>query len=378
MNESLFSRLFRYKQTDKMSPTENYLTEMLAWMINNLPSFGQDYVLFLNSKCKEKPTFNANCTFTVSAETQYRVTKGIIDMVIETDCGYGFICEHKVDSSLRENQIKDYSECDKEINKDITFKTVLLTKSIDQHEQNPDIQIIWHNVYEFFSDPIRKESYKADEKIIIEQFLKYLTEVGMGKKESISVKGVEYYSEAKKLERLLKVIFNDLSTDGDWESSCKGINQFLTDYNKPKLLEKPGEGRIGIEFTSTWQPGLFAGVKLHNNDHSLDKPHYIPQLVVTLDCYEGERSKHQEKPWFQLIMQNEKSISESEFQIQIGAKKNQYRLLLLYKPLTEVLSPCKDDYDEQKDEIKKELINGINWILNYYELSCKDTWKEHE
>ena len=213
MNESLFSRLFRYKQTDKMSPSENYLTEMLAWMIDSLPQFGHDYVLFLNSKCKEKPTFNANCTFTVSAETQFRVTKGIIDMVIETDCGYGFICEHKVDSSLRENQIKDYSECDKEINKDITFKTVLLTKSIDQHEQNPDIQIIWHNVYEFFSDLIRKESYKADEKIIIEQFLKYLTEVGMGMKEAINPNGVTHYSAAINVEPLLSSVFNDIYRD---------------------------------------------------------------------------------------------------------------------------------------------------------------------
>ncbi len=34
MNESIFSRLFRYKQTEKMSPKENYLTEMLAWMID--------------------------------------------------------------------------------------------------------------------------------------------------------------------------------------------------------------------------------------------------------------------------------------------------------------------------------------------------------
>ena len=54
MNESIFSRLFRYKQTEKMSPKENYLTEMLAWMIDSLSQFGQDYVLFLNSKCKEK------------------------------------------------------------------------------------------------------------------------------------------------------------------------------------------------------------------------------------------------------------------------------------------------------------------------------------
>ena len=90
MNESIFSRLFRYKQTEKMSPKENYLTEMLAWMIDSLPQFGQDYVLFLNSKCKEKLNFDANCTFTVSAETQFRVTKGIISIMpfVTLNCVY--------------------------------------------------------------------------------------------------------------------------------------------------------------------------------------------------------------------------------------------------------------------------------------------------
>lgn len=376
MNESIFSRLFRYKQTEKMSPKENYLTEMLAWMIDSLPQFGQDYVLFLNSKCKEKLNFDANCPFTVSARTQVAVEDGFIDMVIITDQNLGFICEHKVDSELSNNQIKKYYDCRAEIDSNLEFQTVLLTKSKGQHEQNPDIQIIWHDVYEFFSDPIRKESYNADEKIIIEQFLMYLTEVGMGKKNSISIKGVEYYSEAQKLEQSLKVLFNDLCTDGDWESNCNGINQFLTDYS-PKHVEKLGEGRIGIEFAS-WQPGLFAGVKLDNADHSLDSFDNTPQLVVILDCMEGERSKHQEKSWFQLIKQNAKSSSESGFQIQIGAKNNQYRLLVLYKPLTKVLSKCNEDYYEQKKTIKKWIIDGINWILNYYKLSCEDTRKEQE
>ena len=363
MNESIFSRLFRYKQTEKMSPKENYLTEMLAWMIDSLSQFGQDYVLFLNSKCKEKLNFDANCTFTVSAETQFRVTKGIIDMVIETDCGYGFICEHKVDSSLRENQIKDYSECDKEINKDLTFKTVLLTKSKNQHEQNPDIQIIWHDVYEFFSDPIRKEQYKADEKIIIEQFLKYLTEVGMGMKEAINPNGVTHYSAAMNIEPLLSSIFNDIyrdfqKGDSDIEEQCPGIHDFLRESKF--LLNTPGKesGRIGIKFSETWHPGLFDS----------------PQLVVIIDCMQGEKNNFQKKLWYKSIDKDKQSKEETEsgFRIQT-ISDNPWRVLILHKPLTTVLSQGEEKYETQKENIKKEIINGINWILNYYKLSCEDT-----
>ena len=376
MNESIFSRLFRYKQTEKMSPKENYLTEMLAWIIDSLPQFGQDYVLFLNSKCKEKLNFDANCTFTVSAETQFRVTKGIIDMMIETDCGYGFICEHKVDSSLRENQIKDYSECDKEINKDLTFKTVLLTKSKDQHEQNPDIQIIWHDVYEFFSDPIRKEQYKADEKIIIEQFLMYLTEVGMGMKEAINPNGVTHYSAAINVEPLLSSIFNDIYRDfqkSDIEKQCPGLHDFLRESKF--LLNTPGKesGRIGIKFSETWHPGLFAGVQLNNKDNSLQN-FDSPQLVVIIDCMQGEKNNFQEKLWYKSIDKDKQSKekTESGFRIQTTSD-NPWRVLILHKSLTTVLSQCNEDYYEQMENIKKAIIDGIKWILNCYKLSCEDT-----
>ena len=375
MNESIFSSLFRYKQTDKMSPTENYLTDMLAWMINNLPSFGQDYVLFLNSKCKEKAELDANCPFAVSARTQVSVKDGFIDMVIITDQNLGFICEHKVDSELSEDQIKKYYDCRAEIDSSLEFQTVLLTKAIIQHKQNANIQIIWHNVYEFFSDPIRKESYKADEKIIIEQFLKYLTEVGMGMKEAINPNGVTHYSAAINVEPLLSGVFNDIYRDfqknNNIEVLCPRIHDFLRESKF--LLNIPGKesGRIGIRFSETWHPGLFVGVQLNNKDNSLQS-FDSPQLVVIIDCMKGERGKYQEKPWFQLIKQNEKRISENGFQIQTTSN-NPWRVLILHKPLTTVLSQCKDDYDEQKDKIKNELINGINWILNYYKLSCKDT-----
>ena len=374
MNESIFSRLFRYKQTEKLSPRENYLTEMLAWMIDSLSQFGQDYVLFLNSKCKEKIDFDANCMFTVSAETQFRVTKGIIDMVIETDCGYGFICEHKVDSSLRENQINDYSECDKEINQNLTFKTVLLTKSKDQHKQNPDIQIIWHEVYEFFSDPIRKESFKADDKIIIEQFLMYLTEVSMGMKEAINPNGITHYSAAMNVEPLLSSIFNDIykdisKSDSEIEEQCPGIHDFLKESKF--LLNTPGKesDRIEIKFSETWHPGLFAGVQLDNKDNSLQS-FDSPQLVVIIDCLKGEKSKFQEKDWYKSIdmdMQG-KEETENRFRIQTTSD-NPWRVLILHKPLTTVLSQCKEDYDTQKERIQIELIEGIKWILKHYKSS---------
>lgn len=354
MNESIFSRLFRYKQTEKMSPKENYLTEMLAWMIDSLSQFGQDYVLFLNSKCKEKLNFDANCPFTVSARTQVAVKDGFIDMVIITGQNLGFICEHKVDSELSNNQIKKYYDYRAEIDSNLEFQTVLLTKSKDQHEQNPDIQIIWHDVYEFFSDPIRKESYNADEKIIIEQFLKYLTEVGMGMKSSIQIGSVENYCEAMKLDQTLKGIFCEILDDTSWETKCNGLTDFVASYNPGVPVKR--WGRIGIEFSDEWKPSIFAGVVLDNSDHKLQGFNNQPQLVVLIDC--DPEVKNEFQSLFTQIPNHEEGFSIDT------SPKNKWRLLILQKPLKEVLKHV--EYEEQKKDISDEIILGINLILKYF------------
>ena len=66
MNESLFSRLFLYGiKLDNRTPQEDYLTELLAWMIDNLTQFGQDYVTFLcsnsNPKIQQKEKMLSEC-----------------------------------------------------------------------------------------------------------------------------------------------------------------------------------------------------------------------------------------------------------------------------------------------------------------------------
>ncbi len=229
-----------------------------------------------------------------------------------------------------------------------------MTKSKDQHEQNPDIQIIWHDVYEFFSDPIRKESYNADEKIIIEQFLKYLTEVGMGMKSSIQIGSVENYCEAMKLDQTLKGIFCEILDDTSWETKCNGLTDFVASYNPGVPVKR--WGRIGIEFSDEWKPSIFAGVVLDNSDHKLQGFNNQPQLVVLIDC--DPEVKNEFQSLFTQIPNHEEGFSIDT------SPKNKWRLLILQKPLKEVLKHV--EYEEQKKDISDEIILGINLILKYF------------
>lgn len=373
MSESLFSRLFHYRESEKLSPRENYLTEMLAWMIDSLPQFGREYVNYLCGKCEPNQIAETDNLFEVSAQTQVSVTNGFMDMVIKTDRNIGFICEHKVDSQLSENQIQKYLDCHNEIDDslNVIFKTVLLTKSTEQHKEKADISITWYDVYEYFSEKFNKGEYncKPEEKIIIDQFLMYLTEVGMGKRETINANAVEYYCDAMKLETVLKSIFNDICTDVKWEEKFPRIKDFLTDFDpfvsKETYSRNKNEiRRLGIEFTRNWNPGLFAGVQMNNDDDSLQS-FDSPQLVVIIDCMKGKKSKYQDEGWFASITKDKQSkdITETKFYIQTDSD-NPWRVLILHKPLTEVLKGTR--YEEQKKDIKDEIVSGINLILKYY------------
>lgn len=381
MSESLFSRLFHYRESEKLSPRENYLTEMLAWMIGNLKQFGHDYVNFLMTKCENKTNFDSSKSYSVCVRTQVNVKyeekdhfkNRFIDMVINTTGDMGFICEHKVDSEVRENQIQEYASCQEQLNgsPNHKFKTVLLTKSTKQHTEKADISITWYDVYEYFSEKFNKGEYncKPEEKIIIDQFLMYLTEVGMGKRETINANAVEYYCDAMKLETVLKSIFNDICTDVKWEEKFPRIKDFLTDFDpfvsKETYSRNENEiRRLGIEFTRNWNPGLFAGVQMNNDDDSLQS-FDSPQLVVIIDCMKGKKSKYQDEGWFASITKDKQSkdITETKFYIQTNSD-NPWRVLILHKPLTEVLKGTR--YEEQKKDIKDEIVSGINLILKYY------------
>lgn len=361
MNESLFSRLFHYHATEKRTPQEDYLTELLAWMIDSLPQFRQDYVTFLCDKSESQIQFNEKCS--VNSKTQVIVSEGRIDMMITVGSSSCFICEHKVDSCLRENQISDYRDCEEEIKEqygvdDVYY--VFLSKIEDklEKEQKPDIIVRWHDIYKYFS----KKQYENNsfESMIVQQFLDYLTEVGMGMKNVIRSDDVKFYCGAMRLLPTLKSIFDELSINVKWEEECKGISGFVSDY-RPLSVNNKFEKRIGITFSTTWEPSIFAGVVYSNEDHELKDFHDQPQLVVLIDCKNPEFTKQykaRNSKWLNTIKTNDEFIVENN-------PKSKWRALILKKALTEVLADADEEsYENQKDAIKNKIIDGIRYILD--------------
>jgi len=365
MNNSIFSQLFHYRQTLKMSPTENYLTEILSWIINNCPSFAHDYVCFLTDKLQFKPS-QVSSGIDIISETQVFVDSYYIDMVVKTGAGFGFICEHKVDSELRKNQMSDYAACARNIAGDKNFYTVLLTKTTAQHKQKADIQITWTDIFDYYNQKI--EEYNDEEKMIIQQFLLYLTEKGMGEKMEIPNEALKYYF--CDIESYFDGIMEELAHE-NWTELCPEIekSELLKKYH-PLYCKK--WGRSGIEFSDEWKPNIFAGILYSKGvkDHNLEPLDKTkgPDFVVFLECVGGHKNESEDKGLYKEIKDKAENgysklkNNSNDFKIQLGIEKKPWRLLIIRKSLLDVLDGA-NTRDEHKEKMKETIQAAVNLLL---------------
>ena len=151
--ESIFSALSSYSPQPSMNPRENFLTELLAWIVNNVDAFGEKYVSFLLNTCHAGESDTEDNEAEIEAATQQHVSTGYIDMVIyDKGRKTAFICEHKIDSPLSENQIKKYMDNTRELEPDYQFYSVLLTKRESQHVEPADVMTIWSKITQLAKD----------------------------------------------------------------------------------------------------------------------------------------------------------------------------------------------------------------------------------
>lgn len=160
MNNSIFNFIKSYIPTDKRDAQEDYLTQMFAWMLDNIRPFAIDYIRLLYEKINKIKSLNDNDINDIKVSTQKTISSGRIDLLLRVNGTIAFICEHKVWSPVSKNQIAKYMENSKELGDKYTYYFVLLTAGVNQHTQDADIKIVWGDVHELIKNKI--DSY--DEK----------------------------------------------------------------------------------------------------------------------------------------------------------------------------------------------------------------------
>lgn len=366
MKESLFSYLVSYVPTDKRESKEDYLTQMFAWILKNIEGVAHVYVQYLCEK--GNISYVLSETDEIEIYTQTTVPCGRIDLLINVNKEIAFICEHKVFSELSENQINKYMK-DSVILGNEKYYSVLLTYSTLQHTQPADISIVWGDIYELFEEYI--VNYEVDDKFVIEQFLKYLSENGMGKAELISNEAMLGYWSAMKLENQLDLIFRQLA-EVDYSVLCKGIEALGEDYEP--TYNKMRWGRIGIDIFKKWNLGLFAGVMLHTENHQLypKDAQKGPDFVIFLESEYSktderirtvyEKNIHSEG----YLKMNQSLLADSgSFEYIAGIKESPWRIAVLRKPLYDILYNTYKQA-EQVEAIKSAIVEGMDLLIKGY------------
>lgn len=363
MKESLFSYLVSYVPTDKRESKEDFLTQIFAWLLTNVKGIADIYVKYLCKKGNIPYAIKSNNAIAIS--TQTTVPSGRIDLLIHVNHEIAFLCEHKVHSKLSANQIQKYMKDSSLLGKE-KYYSVLLTYSTLQHTQKADVRIVWSDVYELFTKHLKE--YDGENKFIIKQFLKYLTENGMGRFEIIPQEAMLGYWPAIRLESQLAAIFRQLA-DTNFSALCPGIEALGTDFSP--TYNKTRWGRIGIDMFPSWNLGLFAGVILDPYDHQL-KPldwHKGPDFVIFLES-EYSKSDRTKRSIYEKNIHSAKYSklcqllpSQSKtFKFEPGIAKSKWRIAVLRMPLYDILyGTCRQA--EQAKAIKEKMIEGINRIL---------------
>jgi len=182
MEKSLFSFLKSYIPTEARDPREDYLTQILAWMLIEVEGLLEAYCDYLISLINE-PSFERHGSEKIKVQTQVFLQEGRIDLLIKLDKN-GLICEHKISSPLRENQIEKYKNGSCSLNLE-KVHTVLITYSKLQHNHDADVLLTWEEVDQFLKRFIKE--YQGKDVFVIEQLIKYFKEQGLANSKAIEV-----------------------------------------------------------------------------------------------------------------------------------------------------------------------------------------------
>ncbi len=363
MNSSIFSFIKSYIPSTTKDPKEDYLTQILAWMLDNIDGLSAMYSKFILGKI-DKSLFNYYGDENVQVGTQVSVVDGRIDLLIKINEN-GLIFEHKVFSQLSDNQIEKYKNSSSQLGSG-NFHTVLITATTLQHTQDADAMLIWADISEFMKECAYV--YDGQDLFVIEQFINYLKEQGLGKADPVGLEELIGYFPAMSLESKLDSLFYEIEKR-NWEIDCPKLKNIKPDKFEPKFTSSRW-GRKGIDFFTEWYPGIFAGVLMNTGDHGLE-PLDIrkgPDLVVFLETeYKKKddrimsiRNKILSSDGF-ANLKSRLQISHGSFDYIPGIPNSPWRILVLRKVLLDVLKG-KCTKEEQALALYQTICEGINLL----------------
>jgi hypothetical protein len=178
MAESVFSRIYSYREKEGKNQLENYLTEILTYSLQSDSKFFGDFLMLLKiEKCGDDVCINSQMQYDLFGRPDIEIFLGNTAILVEC----------KVEAKEGRSQLDNYSKilCS-EKSKYSNKYLVYLTKYYEWQElkNNPEVELItirWFNVYNLINDNNNQ---------ITKEFKIFLKEKGMEAVKNFTVQDI--------------------------------------------------------------------------------------------------------------------------------------------------------------------------------------------
>lgn len=373
---SLFSRLKMYQTTPARSQSENYLTEIFCWLLNESPEAEKRFWQLIAQKESQAGCFDqARQAKARHWKTQERRKSSeganvIADLVCFSDSGAVLaLIESKVDSHLHENQMKNYGQVFPGVPR------ILLVKDRSQLTEpgQSEADVLWSEVTEAVSDV-------AGQDLPTREFCRYLTEEGLGVMPKLSAASADEFSNCMALLRVLKQTFKNVKAINNKETlqdTFRGISEEI----QPRALFFRDEwGRCGLEWTHAdeankgtrhWIPAIFTGIMRDGEDHCL--PVEVRNELLLYVCIDLQY----DQSWHAALLQTANWSSFQEEFLEAMREKgltdraslaNAWHPVMAYLPVSTFMKKINPETGEVKadvleDELTKWAIDTVKTIV---------------
>jgi len=229
----LFKRLYKYKELQAKNQKENFLTEILAYCLNNDRTFKKNFFELLGL---------SNYPDDVDFATQYYNEQyGIFDIYFLKDDIIEIIIECKIEAKQGDNQIKKYLS---KLAQSSSHNKLLayITKYHEEIEiDNNDIQVIalkWHSIYDLITETITENLLTKElHTFLIEE--KLSTKISFEKNQLNMLRNIK--EQISKMDEFLSLVKLDLQSN------------YSIKTKQSKKLEDPSYGlQFEIKNTLFW------------------------------------------------------------------------------------------------------------------------------
>lgn len=324
----------RHDLLERLAPggAEDFITETFCWILQQ-EEVGNAFLEFIVEQAERTHSDtiprivygiqNGNCRWS----TQVSSGGKRLDMTCANEKKQALIFEHKTWTKLHHNQLEDYRWVGKRDYGE--FAIVLITARHYQKEQNPDLHLLWRDVYSWLDkwlgcwlskrlpeDAPGTGADKANLDFVCNNFLTLLRKQGLGPMTPIKREHFEAFEHVPNANKGMRILWDMLEAARHrWSQNMQDVLKVHLEMLEPsKLQGKSGRGqwgRIGFNLLEGWHPGVFIGVLYDGTDHrvTLLGGKNSPDACAILDvdtgkyrdysesCHYGELVGRLQKQW---------------------------------------------------------------------------------